>query len=61
MVISSLGKDPSTEHVLNDVYGDLMQDILEDDSDSEKANDDDTAEKIEFDLGILYATVPSPY
>ena len=54
MVISSLGKDPSTDHVFNDVYGDIMQDILEEDTESEKANSDDTAEKVEFDLGRIY-------
>ena len=62
MVISTLGKDPSTDHVFDDVYGDIIQEVLEEDTESEKANSDDTADKVQFDLGrlIFTATNPSP-
>lgn len=51
MFISTLGKDPSPGHVFDDVYGDLIQDILEEDTVTDKGTSDDTGEKVEFDLG----------
>ena len=51
MFISTLGKDPSTGQVFDDVYGDLIQDILEDDAATDKTISEDTMEKDDFDIG----------
>ena len=57
MFISTLGKDPSTGHVFDDVYGDLIQDVLEDDAGTDKGHSEDTMEKAdEFDIGIYHMT-----
>ena len=54
MFISTLGKDPSTGQVFDDVYGDLIQDILEDDAATDKTISEDTMEKDDFDIGKKY-------
>ena len=55
MFISTLGKDPSTGHVFDDVYGELIQDILDDETATDKGNSEDTImEKDEFDIGKVY-------
>ena len=51
MFISTLGKDPSTGQVFDDVYGDLIQDILEDDAATDKTISEDTMEKDDFEIG----------